>query len=395
LKIALFAESFLPKWDGVANTTCHLLEYLAKHGHETLMFAPKGAPERYAETPIIGYRAFSFPWYKPLRLAHPDASIRRYLQRFSPDVVHVINPAFLGKAGLKYAHQLGVPVLASYHTDFPGYCQLYGLEFVEGVMWNFFRNIHNQAEWNVAPSEFTRNELLQHGFQRFGVWPHGVDIELYNPNNWNYAMRERLTNGHPEDTLLLYVGRLAKEKRIEWLADVMETLPQVRCALVGDGPEREHLEHRLDMNRCVFTGYLKGAELGAAYACGDIFCFPSANETFGNVVLEAMASGVPVVAPRSGGPANLVEHERTGFLCGRNDLGEFIDFASILVRNTDLRRQMGREARHQTELQSWDDANDLLMQAYTRVARMRPVPSRLSRVFANPSSAVNSFFPHS
>ena len=395
MKIALFAESFLPKWDGVANTTCHLLEYLATRGHETLMFAPKGAPECYAETPIIGYPAYSFPWYKPLRLARPDVSIRHHLERFSPDVVHLINPAFLGKGGLKYAHQLGVPVLASYHTDFPGYCQLYGMQAAEGIMWSFFRNIHNQAEWNVAPSDFTRNELLEHGFQRFGVWPHGVDVGLYTPANWTYEMRHRLTDGHPEGTLLLYVGRLAKEKRLEWLGEVMKALPEVRCALVGEGPERQHLEQMLDRDRCVFTGYLSGAELGAAYACGDIFCFPSANETFGNVVLEAMASGLPVVAPRSGGPANLVDHGQTGLLCEKDDLQGFVSLVRQLVQNDDLCQQMGHEARMQTELQSWDNANDLLMQAYIKVAGIRLVPSRSSQPLNKPASVLNLFSPRS
>jgi glycosyltransferase involved in cell wall biosynthesis len=364
MRIAIFAETFLPKWDGIANTLCHFLEYLAAHRHTALMFAPEGGPEQYAGTPIVGLPAFAFPFYPDLRLVPPIMNVERRLADFRPDIVHIVNPAFLGLTGLHYARKLHAPVVASYHTDLPGYTDIYRLSWFRDSLWAYFRWVHNQADLNLVPSHFTRLELEAHGFKRVGVWSRGVDTEQFHPRRRSAKWRARLTGGHPDAPLLLYVGRLAVEKRIEWLRPVLETLPHIRLAIVGDGPLRPNLEAQFAGTSTVFTGYLRGDDLAAAYAAADLFTFPSANETFGNVVLEAMASGLPAIAPRAGGPVDLIIPGTNGFLCAPHDQAEWLAYIRLCVDDPALLKRMGLYARSFAESRSWDRVFDGLLRDY-------------------------------
>ncbi len=369
MRIAIFAETFLPKWDGIANTLCHFLEYLAWHRHTALMFAPEGAPDHYAGTPIVGLPAFAFPFYPDLRLVPPIMNVERRLADFRPDIVHIVNPAFLGLVGLRHARNLDVPVVASYHTDLPGYTDTYHLSWVRDSLWAYFRWLHNQADLNLAPSHFTQLELEAHGFERVGVWSRGVDTKQFHPARRGAAWRTRLTDGHPDAPLLLYVGRLAIEKRVEWLRPVLEALPQVRLAIVGDGPLRAALEAQFAGTPTVFTGYLRGDDLAAAYAAADLFTFPSANETFGNVVLEAMASGLPAIAPCAGGPVDLIIPGVNGFLCAPHDQAEWLAFIRLCVEDPALLKRMGLHARRFAESRSWEMVFNELLRDYTTLLK--------------------------
>jgi glycosyltransferase involved in cell wall biosynthesis len=324
MRIAVFAETFLPKWDGVATTLCYLLEHLAKRQCVTLMFAPQGAPSRYADTPIVGLPSFAVPLYPDLKLVSPFVDVRRQLTRFKPDLVHLVNPASLGWVGLHEAQRLKVPIVASYHTDIASYTSEYGLRLLRGPIWSYFRHLHNQADLNLCPSCFTKRQLEAQGFQRVHVWGRGVDTARFNPCHRKTAWRIRLSDGNPDKPLLLYVGRLAVEKRVDWLRPLLDILPNVRLAIVGDGPLRASLARRFAGTPTVFTGYLRGEDLSSAYASADLFVFPSASETFGNVVLEAMASGLPVIAPRYGGPVDHVSHGVNGFLFNPDQIEDMI-----------------------------------------------------------------------
>ncbi len=400
MRIAIFAETFLPKWDGVANTLCHLLEYLAAHKHTALMFAPEGAPTQYAGTPIVGLPAFAFPFYPDLRLVPPIMNVERRLADFHPDIVHIVNPAFLGLTGLRHARSLNVPVVASYHTDLPGYTSTYRLGLFRDTLWAYFRWLHNQADLNLAPSHFTRRELEAHGFERVGVWSHGVDTTQFHPARRSAEWRTRLTGGRPDAPLLLYVGRLAIEKRIEWLQPVLEALPQVRLAIVGDGPLRSTLETQFagtqrDASRTVFTGYLRGDDLAAAYAAADLFTFPSANETFGNVVLEAMASGLPVIAPRAGGPVDLITQGINGFLCAPDDQTEWLTLIQQCVEEPTMTQRMGQRARSFAESRSWEAVFNGLLRDYAKLLRPKSTPVMEKPPAHLPSAATSpDFYPH-
>lgn len=365
MRIAFFAESFLPKVDGVTMTMCRLLEHLARRGHASLVFAPAGAPACYADTPVVGLPGFNFPLYPELRLALPFVNVESRLAVFKPDLVHLVNPALLGLAGLQHARKLRVPVVASYHTDIPGYAeQYYGLGALRDPIWAYFRWIHNQADMNLCPSKFTQAQLQEHGFERVKVWTHGVDTVRFSPRHYSDAWRARLSDGDVHAPLLLYVGRLAAEKRVEWLHPLVEALPGVRLAIVGDGPLRSALEDRFAGTPTVFTGYLQGDDLAHAYASADLFVFPSASETFGNVVLEAMASGLPVIAPRAGGPMDHVQDGYNGFLFAPNDLAEMVALVRWLAWNPEHTRRLGAHAREYAQSQSWEEILDRLLDEY-------------------------------
>jgi glycosyltransferase involved in cell wall biosynthesis len=370
MHIAIFAESFLPKIDGVTMTVCRLLEHLARRGHESLVFAPGDAPTGYAGAPVIGLSGFRLPLYPELRLASPFVNLESRLAAFRPDVVHLVNPALLGLAGLRYARKLRVPVVASYHTDIPGYAeQYYGLGVLHDPIWAYFRWIHNQADLNLCPSRFTLAQLQERGFERIRLWEHGVDTVRFSPRHYNETWRARLSGGDVHAPLLLYVGRLAAEKRVEWLHPLIESLPGARLAIVGDGPMRRRLEDLFADTPTVFTGYLQGDDLAHAYASADLFVFPSASETFGNVVLEAMASGLPVIAPRAGGPVDHVRDGYNGFLFAPDNLAEMVALVRWLAWSPEHTRRLGAHAREYAQSQSWEEILDRLLDEYASLIR--------------------------
>ncbi len=372
MRIAIFAETFLPKWDGIANTLCYLLEHLARRGHSSLMFAPEGAPEQYANTRIIGLPSISFPFYRDLKVVPPIVNVADDLEAFQPDVVHLVNLASMGLVGMHHAHNMGVPVVASYHSDMPQYARLYGMGLLEDPIWAYFRWLHNQAELNLCPSYYTKRELEDHDFERVAVWGRGVDTERYSPRHRATAWRERLTQGKPGRTLLIYAGRLATEKRIEWLRPLLDLLPDVALALLGEGPLREELEELFEGTCTVFTGYLEGQDLSAAYASGDLFVFPSASETFGNVVLEAMASGLPVVAAGAGGPVDQVRNGYNGYLSDPEDPEDFAKLVERALADRTQLATMGKRARAYAETQTWEMILDGLLEQYYEVIQAHP-----------------------
>lgn len=367
MRIAIFSETFLPKVDGIVNTLCYLLDHLAMHNHQSILFAPEGGPEQYGQTPIIGLKGYDFPLYPELKFVPPFIDFQQQLQDFQPDIVHVVNPIFLGLAGMRAARHLNLPVVASYHTDIPGYAKRWGLGALHQPLWATFRWIHNQADLNLCPSQWTLNELEAQNFQHLKVWTRGVDTVQFHPGHRTKHWREWLSKGHPFSPLLLYVGRLSKEKRVDWLLPVLQSTPNARLAIVGDGPEREHLEALFAGKSVVFTGYLHGRELAQAYAAANLFVFPSANETLGNVVLEAMASGLPVVTARSGGPLDIIKEGETGLMFAPDNQDELVTAVQRLIQNPDLAQKIGRAARAYAESRSWEQVLDKLLDDYQRL----------------------------
>lgn len=366
MRIAFFCEAFLPKVDGIVVTLCQLLEHLAKPGYQTLLFAPdNGESTRYAETPIVRLPAMANPLYPDLKFVWPFIDLQKELAAFRPDIVHLLNPVALGLVGLRHARRVNVPIVASYHTDLPGFAQQWGFGLFAKLFWNYYlRWIHNQADLNLCPSTFTLKQLRAQGFKRLNVWGGGVDTTRFHPEKRDAAWRMKLTDGQPDKKLLLYVGRLSPEKRIDWLKPVVNTFPDVRLAIVGDGPARSKLERQFANTSTVFTGYLLGDDLAHAYASADLFVFPSANETLGLVVLEAMASGLPVIAPRSGGLLDHVVNHKTGLLFDTYHQMALVSAVSHLLASPDDARQLGAAGRAWAERQRWPIVLDNLLQDY-------------------------------
>jgi glycosyltransferase involved in cell wall biosynthesis len=384
MRIALFTETFLPKIDGVVNTLCHLLDHLSKTGHQSILVAPSPGPEQYAATRVVTRRAMSLPLYPEMRLAPPWRRIPQEVEAFGPDLVHVLNPISLGVAAMSWARRRRLPLVASYHTDLPRYVQRYGCGALVGTTWRLLRRLHNQADLNLAPSRTTRDQLAEHGFERLMVWPHGVDAQCFHPRFRDPGMRKRLTRGNPAALLLLYVGRLAREKRIDDLLPVVRALPGAQLALVGDGPDRARLERCFAGTRTAFIGYLQGDELAAAYATADIFTFPSDSETFGNVVVEAMASGVPVVAAAAGGPLDLVAEGQTGYLTAPGDPLAILRAVMRLAADPALARQLGQAGRQHAESLSWPLILDGVLCGYEQALAERRDRATVDRVASQP-----------
>lgn len=373
MRIALFTETFLPKVDGIVTRLKHTVEHLQRTGDQVLVFSPDGGLTNYMGAQIHGVSGFPLPLYPELKLALPRPSIGEALEVFKPDLVHVVNPAVLGLAGIYYAKTLEIPLVASYHTHLPKYLEHYGLGMLEGVMWEIIKAMHNQAQLNLVTSTAMRAELTEHGVEHVEVWQRGVDTELFRPELASAEMRDRLSQGHPEAPLLLYIGRLSAEKEIDRIRPVLEAIPGARLALVGDGPYREELEKHFEGTPTHFVGYLAGEELASAYASGDAFVFPSRTETLGLVLLEAMAAGCPVVAANSGGIPDIVANGRNGYLFDPTDEQGAIVATQRLIEASTERELLRRNARLEAEKWGWAASTAQLQTFYQRVVAEAPI----------------------
>ncbi|MFM9046440.1 MAG: glycosyltransferase family 4 protein [Cyanobium sp.] len=315
MKIVFFTETFLPKVDGIVTRLTKTVQHLVAAGDEVLIFCPEGAPEAFMGAKVVGVPAMPLPLYPELKLALPRPAVSEALDRFAPDLVHVVNPAVLGLGGIWLARSRGLPLVASYHTHLPKYLEHYGMGMLEPLLWELLKTAHNQAQLNLCTSTAMVAELASKGIQHTALWQRGVDTELFRPSSGSEAMRARLHGQHTDTgNLLLYIGRLSAEKQIERIRPVLTALPQTRLALVGDGPYRPQLERLFEGTATTFVGYLAGEDLAAAYASGDAFLFPSSTETLGLVLLEAMAAGCPVVGANRGGIPDIVSHGENGCL---------------------------------------------------------------------------------
>jgi glycosyltransferase involved in cell wall biosynthesis len=367
MRIALFTETFLPKVDGIVTRLKHTIEQLQKQGDEVLIFCPAGGLESYYGAKIYGLSAFPLPLYPELKIALPRPEIGQELARFKPDLIHVVNPAVLGLAGIFYAKLNRIPLVASYHTHLPKYLEHYGLGMLEGLLWELLKGAHNQAELNLCTSSVMVQELREHGIDRVDLWQRGVDTETFHPDRATTEMRHYLSQGEPVSRLLLYVGRLGAEKEIEQIKPVLAAIPGARLAIVGDGPHRGNLETYFAGTSTHFVGYLGGEKLAAAYAVADAFIFPSRTETLGLVLLEAMAAGCPVIAARSGGIPDIVTDGQNGYLFDPQDPQGSIVATQKLFGDPEAYLNLRKNARAEAERWSWASATQQLQRYYRLV----------------------------
>lgn len=367
MRIALFTETFLPKVDGIVTRLKHTIDHLQRQGDEVLIFCPAGGLTSYRGAKIYGLSAFPLPLYPELKLALPRPEIGQQLARFRPDIIHVINPAVLGLAGIFYAKSAQIPLVASYHTHLPKYLQHYGLGMLEGLLWELLKGAHNQAQLNLCTSSAMVDELRQQGIERVDLWQRGVDTETFHPDKVNPEMRHYLSQGEPNSRLLLYVGRLGAEKEIEQIKPILAAIPGARLAIVGNGPHRSCLESHFADTPTHFVGYLEGERLAAAYASADAFIFPSRTETLGLVLLEAMAAGCPTIAARSGGIPDIVTDGKNGYLFDPQDPQGAIVATQQLFATPESSRTLRHNARAEAECWGWSSATAQLQRYYRQV----------------------------
>ena len=367
MRIALFTETFLPKVDGIVTRLRHTIEHLERNGDRVLVVAPEGGLTEYKGAKIYGVPGMSLPLYPELKLALPPIGTKQAIEKFKPDLIHVVNPAFLGVGGIYYAKTMNIPLVASYHTHLPQYLQHSGLGALEKLLWELLKAAHNKANLNLCTSSAMVKELTAHGIERVDLWQRGVDTEMFQPHLASAQMRSRLSQGNPEAPLLLYVGRVSAEKQIDGIKPVLEAIPQARLAIVGDGPSREALEAHFAGTQTHFVGYLQGLELASAFASADAFVFPSRTETLGLVLLEAMAAGCPVVAARSGGIPDIVTDGVNGYLFEPDDPDGAITATKSLLEATQIREELRRNARTEAQRWGWAAATQQLQNYYRNV----------------------------
>jgi phosphatidylinositol alpha 1,6-mannosyltransferase len=367
MRVAIITESYAPDINGVANSVTRVAAHLAAAGHEPMVIAPM--PRRalhgqitHAPYPVLRLPSLPLPGYPNVRLTPPAGAILAALREHRPDVVHLASPFLLGAWGATAAARLGVPIVAVYQTDIPGYATAYGVGPAREAAWRWIQHIHERAKITLAPSSATAEQLRRRGINGISRWGRGVDTELFHPGRRDPLLRKELA---PNGELLVgYVGRLAHEKRACLLREVAE-LPGVRVVLAGDGPTREKV--RKAIPQAIFLGTRSGADLARIYASLDVFAHTGPHETFCQTIQEAMASGLPVVAPASGGPLDLVRQGVTGFLVPPGDAGALADAVRVLAGDALLRRSFGLSAQLAVAERTWTALGDELLGHY-RVA---------------------------
>lgn len=379
LRVVLFTERFLPQIDGITTRLLHTIRHLRESGQKVLVIAPQCVGD-FEGTPVHAVPGVKFPLYPDQIVALPRPSVGRVIEQFQPDLIHTVNPACLGISAFYYSATLKVPLVVSYHTQLAKYLHYYGMGRLEGLLWWGIRAGYNRADLTLATSRAMQMDLQERGIRRVGLWRRGVDTEFFHPDRASQQMRARLTQGHPEDKLLLYVGRLSAEKEIERCRSVLGEVPGLRLALVGDGPHRGKLEEYFAGTPTYFAGFLRGEELAAAFASADVFFLPSKTETLGLVLMEAMASGCPVVAAAAGGILDIVQNGITGHLYDPGKPSSAIPLIRQLLQDPVHRERMRQQARLDAERWGWSEATRQLEQLYRHVVRReQELPEQIAR----------------
>ena len=370
MRVAIVAESFLPNVNGVTNSVLRVIEHLRRTGHEVLVIAPdtpRGEPA--ADRVHDGVRVHRvpskmFPKVTSLPLGVPRPRMVGVLRGFEPDVVHLASPALLGWGGVHAARYLGIPTVAVFQTDVAGFAESYGIGMLARASWAWTRRLHSKADRTLAPSTSAMENLAAHRIPRVHKWGRGVDITGFAPSARDEQLHRHWSpDGRP---VVGFVGRLAPEKHVERLAGLAGR-DDVQVVVVGDGVDRAKLQTL--MPSAVFTGALYGAELATAYASMDVFVHPGEHETFCQAVQEAMASGLPVIAPDAGGPRDLVTPMHTGMLLPVNG------FESSLAQAVDHllseRPRYSVAARRSVLGRTWPAVCDQLIEHYLEVMGTR------------------------
>jgi glycosyltransferase involved in cell wall biosynthesis len=384
MRVAFVTETFPPEIGGAAMAAGRFVDALLARGHEVELVRPRQqgdpAPPRARLDPRL-VPGVGVPFHRGLQLGLPaGGALTRRWRRQRPDLVHVVSEGLLGRSALHAALRLDLPVTTSFHTNFHRYARYYGFSWLAPLATAYLRRFHRRAQRTLVPTLQVRDQLAGSGFEHLEVISRGVDASLYSPARRSEALRAAW-GAEPDDPVAITVGRLAPEKNlplaVEAFVAARRSVPRARLVLVGEGPLRERLA--AGNPDVVFTGMLRGEELAAHYASADVFLFPSLTETFGNVCLEAMASGLSLVAFDDGAARELVRHGENGLLAACLDPRAFVEHAVRVVSDRALARRLGAAARDTAEGRGWDAVGDRLETVMLQVVRAAAAARAASR----------------
>ncbi len=366
LRIALVTETYPPEVNGVAMTIGRLVDGLLARGHEVQLIRPRQnfgeQHQQLGKLDVASQPGFKIPFYPQVRMGLPvGRRLRRLWRKSAPDIVHVFTEGPLGATAVSSACRLGLPLSSSFHTNFHAYSGHYGLGLLAGPIVAYLRRFHNRTACTLVPTAELARQLESLGFRNLRILARGVDTELFSPSRRDPVLRQSW-GVDCDDPVALYVGRLAAEKNLNLTVDAFLAMsavnPRTQLVLVGDGPLAAALRSRLP--EAVFCGMRTGVDLATHYASADIFLFPSLTETFGNVTLEAMASGLAVVAFDYAAAHCVIEHPHNGLLVPLRDAAAFIASARQLSGDPDKIHSLGREARCAAATVAWERIYDEL-----------------------------------
>lgn len=359
MRIAVVTEAFLPQVNGVTNSVLRLLEFCKAQGHDVLIIAPEseGAPSEY-----LGYKIKHVPsisMKKLIPMAVPKKYLEPLLEGFAPEVIHLASPIFLGHYVARIARKMGIPTVSVYQTDIAGFARHYGLTIAHNTLKKWVSRIHQASDITLAPSKWACRDLEQSGVKNVRLWKRGVDLVNFTPARRDESLRANIAGGKKK-LIVGYVGRIANEKRIDDLK-ILNQQDDIQLVIVGDGPAAPRIKRELPGAR--FVGYQSGTELARYVASFDIFVHTGKHETFCQGIQEALASGVPVIGPDTGGPVDLIEHGITGLLIDTADPHELMEAVETL-RNHSSFDLMQLAARRSVEHRTWDYINAQLISHY-------------------------------
>lgn len=376
LRIAVVTETYPPEINGVAMTLARIVAGLQAKNHQIQLIRPRqNADDCAAELPQfeeVLQRGVSIPRYSGLKMGLPAKSaLLRLWQSKRPDIVHIATEGPLGWSALAAANKLKIPVATDFHTNFHAYTQHYGLGLLRRPVASYLRKFHNKARLTMVPTHSLRDELHRYGYRNLAVVSRGVDTTLFNRTRRSDELRRQWGAKTPEQLVALYVGRLAPEKNLALVIDsfvrIQSHQPNAKLVLVGDGPERAPLQSRHPSH--VFAGMRSGVDLAQHYASADLFLFPSTTETYGNVTLEAMASGLAVVAYDYAAARELIKHGTNGLLAPFDQASQFTALAERLAAAPDEISQLGNNARGTAETIGWEKVYDAFERELLSIVR--------------------------
>lgn len=371
MKIVYVTDHFPPLLDGVVVRLIQTLRHLASYDVKVYVITNEYPRETHVQATIYPIKGIRLFFNKKRKVMLPSRRLPKLLEAIRPDIIHAINPLIVGHMAIKYAKKQQIPVISSQHTDYPKYLSYYSLSYLNRMVWSFLRRTLNNSDVTLCTSNIMKKRLSENRIQNAKLWPVGIDTTLFHPNRRSSQMRNRLTDAHPDMHLFIYVGRLAPEKNIDLLHSFIKHKKNSYLAIVGDGPSKRKLTQLFQYTQTVFTGSLIGEELAKVYASADALILPSSTETLGFVILEAMASGTPVIAANAGGPRDLIQHNKDGFLFTPDDPASLTHYATELIHSPKNTQDMALRARKKVSQYSWAAATKQLMTVYNDVLNQR------------------------